>query len=177
MKSFKKKKWIISCILIGIMLCIFYMPIGKSLVFYQAKSNKIIGYLPVASGDKFAMVFTHSIHLTDVIEKFEVMADGRMRAYEMVFEQFGIGMPENSGPGERFLYEDGKYYIKDMDRLHDSLNIRNGKTVSENRFTWGDYLEEEVYLNDYMEPGTSFTLIVERLTIWEQWRGVKIHAG
>src|SRR5699024_4124521 len=109
------------------------------------------------------IIFKHSIHLTDVVEKYEVLSDDTIKQYEFVFEDFGIGMPSKAGEGERFVSEDGKYYIKDMNRIFPSMNIRNGKAVSEHRLVWGGNEEHCIFFNDYFEPGASFTIKINKL--------------
>lgn len=158
-------------------LLMLFVPLEKSLVFYKENSDVVLAYVPVDAGDRFNLIFTHSIHLTDVVELFEVTADGDLLALEMVYAEFGIGMPSNSGVGERFEYKDGKYHIKDINQVHESLKIRNGKTVSKNRVVWGADLMNEVYLNELMEPGVWFTLRVDRLSVWDLMKGGRIGAG
>lgn len=135
-------------------------------------------FLPISPGDTFDVVFTHSIHLTDVEEKYVITDDLQIKQYEIIYEEFGIGMPSNAEEGETFIYENGKYHVKDLDNHFASINIRNGKTVSENRLVWKyNNTDEEnmVWFNQFFEPGAWFTVIVEKLTFWEYWKGVKIH--
>ncbi len=86
----------------------------------------------------FQIIFTHSIHLSDVIEKYRVTKDNKIEQYEIVFEEFGIGMPSNAEEGQEFVYEDGKYHMKNLNNIFPSMNIRNGRTVSEHRLVWGE---------------------------------------
>src|SRR5699024_8586660 len=89
-----------------------------------------------------------SIHLTDVVEIYEVTADHRMKQSEIIFEQFGIGMPSNAEEGETFVYEDGKYHIQHMNHRFTSLNIRSRKNVSNHRLIGGVEGEEETLCNE-----------------------------
>lgn len=162
-------------ILMGIMLLVFvFIPFRTSLVFYEVNTNNVRAYLPIQAEDTFQVIFTHSIHLTDVVEKYQVLPDKDIKQYEFVFEEYGIGMPSNAGEGERFVSEDGKYYIKDMNLIFPSINIRNGKTVSEHRLAWGPHEEHRVFFNDYFEPGESLTMKVSKLSLWQLLRGVTI---
>lgn len=152
----------------------FKLPIQKAVVFYYRNTDKIVAYLPVDTGDTFQIIFTHSIHLTDVVEKYRVTGDNEIVQYEFIFEQFGIGMPNNAREGEIFTYEDGKYHIKNMNNRFPYIKIRNGKTVSRHRLVWGEEGENQVWFNDYFIPGEYYTIKVEDLTMWQALKGVKI---
>ncbi|WP_100009750.1 DUF1850 domain-containing protein [Lentibacillus sediminis] len=173
----KKIVWLVLAFILLIALC--FIPYRTALVFYQENTDNIAAFLPVEAGDTFQIIFTHSIHLTDVVEKYEVTENHDIKQYEIVYEQFGIGMPSNAQEGEEFVYEDGKYHIKDLNNYFPSMNIRNGKTVSENRLVWSQENPSDeknmVWFNEYFEPGAWFTVKVDRLSLWESLRGVKIH--
>lgn len=179
MKASKKIRntVIITILIVCILLFFCFIPTQKSLVFYKENSDDIAAFLPVSSGQAFQITFTHSIHLTDVVEKYRVTDDNQIEQYEIVYEEFGIGMPSNAEEGETFVHEDGKYYIKDLQQFFPSMNIRNGKTVSEHRFDWKDANENRhrVLFNDYFEPGAWFKVKVTKLSLMQTWKEVKIH--
>jgi len=173
------KRSIISLIT-GFIVCVcfvvvFMIPTQLSLVFYKENSTALAAYLPVAHGEKFDIIFTHSIHLTDVVEKYEITDDNEIKQYEIIYEEFGIGMPSNALEGETFVHEDDKYHVKDLNNVFPTMNIRNGKTVSEHRLVWEDDTHHQVYFNDFFDPGAWFKVKVERLPLWQTWKGVKIH--
>lgn len=157
-----------------VILIILLFPYKTALVFYHENTNNIAAYLPIQVGDHFQIVFTHSIHLTDVIEKYQVTEQLHIKQYEFIFEKFGIGMPSNAAEGETFVYEDGKYHIRNINREFPSINIRNGKTVPRHRLIWGNKAEKKIWFNAYFEHGAWFTMKVKKLSIWEIMIGEKI---
>ncbi|SER55787.1 protein of unknown function [Gracilibacillus ureilyticus] len=165
----------ICCTVIAIV--IFLVPATTALVFYHENTNKIEAFLPLETGDTFQFIFTHSIHLTDVVETYEVTDDLEIKQNEIAYEHFGIGMPSNAGEGEKFTYEDGKYRISKLDNIFSSINIRNGKTVSRNRLIWGNEGENLIWFNQYFDPGAWFKVKIKRITLWEYIRGVRIYEG
>lgn len=172
----KKKILIITPVIILLTVLVFvFIPFKQSLIFYEENTNNIEAYLPLDSQDTFQIIFTHSIHLTDVVEKYVVLDNQDIQQYEMVYEEFGIGMPSNAQEGESFVSENGKYHIKGIDNVFSEIKLRNGKTVSEHRLVWGSDHEYMVEFNDYFEPGDWFTIKVERLSIWQMIQGVRIH--
>src|SRR5699024_1722300 len=112
------------------------IPVRTSIVFYEENTDNIAAFLPIKEGEKFDIIFTHSIHLTDVVEKYQVTNDLNIMQNEIIFEHFGIGMPSNAEGEEVFEYKDGKYHISNLNNIFESINIRNGKTVSEHRLLW-----------------------------------------
>lgn len=176
MHSFSRKLlWIVIPMILVVCSVFLFAPFRTALVFYKENTNHIQAFLPIKAGETFQIVFKHSIHLTDVIEKYRITEDLQIEQYEFVYEQFGIGMPSNAEAGEEFVYEDGKYHIKNMSNLFPSINIRNGKTVSENRLIWGKKADKLIWFNDYFEPGAWFTVKVQKMTGWQYLRGVEIH--
>ncbi|MFC3041213.1 DUF1850 domain-containing protein [Virgibacillus xinjiangensis] len=157
-----------------------FIPLRTALVFYEENTENIEAFLPLEAGDTFQIIFTHSIHLTDVVEKYEVMDTYEIRQNEIIYEEFGIGMPSNAEKGATFSHENGRYHVKDLDNYFASMNIRNGKAVSEHRLVWNSSTdntsenEKMVWFNEYFEPGAWFTLKVEKLSLWDYWKGVKI---
>src|SRR5690625_3891784 len=148
------KKWLVVISLIALFIIVFsFLPVKSALIFYDKSTDEIIAYRSMKPGDTFQIIFVHSIHLKDVTEKYEITVDDQIKQYEMIFSDFGIGMPSEVTDQEEIYYEDGFYHIIHMNNIFDSLQLRNGKTVSEHRFVWNDQDEKQqmVYLNDYME--------------------------
>lgn len=173
-----RKIFLLFLLVLLISLFVFIIPVRTALVFYERNTDHYEVFLPLKAGDTFQIIFTHSIHLTDVVEKYKITENLQIEQYEFVYEEFGIGMPSNAEEGESFVYEDGKYHIKNMNNVFESLRIRNGKTVSKHRLVWGTKDDEQkhmVWFNDYFEPGEWYTLKVERLSLRDYVKGVKIH--
>src|SRR5699024_6279185 len=169
MNDLFKKTAIIAIIIFLAGIALSVIPFHSALVFYKENTNHIEAFLPIDKGDGFQIIFKHSIHLTDVMDNYDIKQN------EIVYEEFGIGMPSNAEEGETFVYEDGKYHIKDLDNIFPSMNVRNGKTVSETRLAWGNQSEHMVWFNDYFKPGAWFTLKIEKLTLWQYLKGVRMH--
>lgn len=163
-------------VLLVIMLSLT-IPVRTAVVFYEENTDEIVAFLPLKTGETFDIIFTHSIHLTDVVEKYQVTEDLNIMQYEIIFEHFGIGMPSNAEGEEVFEYKDGKFHISNLSNLFESMNIRNGRTVSEHRLLWQtakDETQNMVWFNDYFDPGAWFTVKVEKLTIMQYLKGVEI---
>lgn len=171
------RKIILSVSILLLLIAILFIPHKNALVFYKEKTDEIAAFLPIGVGDQFEIIFTHSIHLTDVVEKYHITKDRNIKQDEIIFEQFGIGMPSNAEAGETFEYKDGKYHITNLNNVFESMNIRNGKTVSEHRLRWkykNESQDKMVWFNEYFVPGAWYTVKVDKLSLWSYLKGVRI---
>lgn len=171
------KKWlVVSIVLIMMVIGLLFIPFKSSLVFYKENTEDISAYIPLKSGEAFQIIFVHSIHLTDVTEKYEITEDKQIKQSEMIFSDFGIGMPSEVKEHEEIFYEDDFYHLVNMDNQFASMKIRNGKTVSKHRFIWEQKGRKHmIKFNDYFEPGAWFTVKSDKLSMLDMWKEVKIH--
>ncbi len=154
---------------------IIMFPWKQALVFEEGRTKQQVAYLPMADGDAFDIIFVHSIHLTDVTESYVVT--GQQIEQKMIrFSQYGIGMPAEVHEGERYEYKDGMHHLYVNDVYFDSMNIRNGKTVSNHRLVVKRRGEREKQLqfNDYFVPGDWYAVSIQKLSLWQLWRGVEM---
>lgn len=176
MKRHRKfAKTIFVVLLICIFLGAFFIPFRTALVFYDGTTHQLAAYLPIKKGESFHIIWKHSIHLTDVIEKYKITENNAIKQDEIVYEHFGIGMPSYALEGEKFTYENGKYHIKNLNNVFPAINIRNGKTISKHRLVWGWNGEHMIWLNQYFPPGSWYEMKAEKLSLWKTLKGVKIH--
>lgn len=165
------KLFLLPFFLILILLLLLFIPIKEALVFQYQNSGKILAYIPISEGETFQMKYTHSIHLSDVVESYVVTKDHQIKQFELMYEDFAIGMPENASDGETFEQKNGKYYLKNMNRLFPSFDLRVGKVRANHILI---FESNEYPLALVLEPGTWVRLKIERMNLWQQWKGVNI---
>ncbi|MFC4386211.1 DUF1850 domain-containing protein [Gracilibacillus marinus] len=152
-------------------------PSQTALLFYKENTSNIEAFLPLEPGDCFTIIFTHSIHLTDVEEKYMITNEMEIVQTDMIYEQFGIGMPSNAEGQATFDYQNGTYHLSNLNQHFEHMKIRNGKTVSNHRLQWyKDNHTHMVHFNDYFAPGDWFTVKVEKLSFLQYLKGVRIDA-
>lgn len=149
----------------------FFFPYKKALIFLQPEKDDILCYVPIAAGDTFKIQFKHSIHLSDVIESYEVTEKDEIRQYELEYEDFAIGMPSEAGEGETFEMKGGKYFIKNMNRKFESFDLRIGKVRANHRLVYGNV---SYPLSRAIEPGTKVRVQVKKISLIQQLEGVNI---
>ena len=95
-------------LILAIIAAFLVIPFKTALVFEYENSGKLLAYLPFKQQEKtFQLKYTHSIHLSDVIESYKVSASEEIRLYELQYEDFAIGMPANAEAGKDLRQETG----------------------------------------------------------------------
>lgn len=147
------------------------IPYQKAIVFIPNHSNTEFAYIPVKNETNFGIKYTHSIHLSDVVESYRITRDDRIRQYELMYEDFAIGMPSNADNGETFEQINGAYYIKNMKRDFPYFNLRIGQVRANHRVI---FKNREYPLSRSISPGTSVKVEIRKLNFFKQWKGVNI---
>lgn len=147
------------------------IPYKQALVLIQIENNSAITYIPLETGESFKIKYKHSIHLTDVIESYQVTKQGNIRQYELEYENYAIGMPSAASDGEIFEAKDGKYYIKNMKRDFPSFVLRVGQVRANHTLL---YKNKAYPLAEYIEPGTRVMVQIKKINAIQQMRGVDI---
>ncbi|MDQ0429087.1 hypothetical protein QOZ98_001914 [Planomicrobium stackebrandtii] len=159
---------LIALILIGSLIAFF--PFHKYYVFIDNETEKTAAYVPIES-PFFQIQYTHSIHLSEVIESYKVAENDVLMMTELEYEDFNIGMPSNAGEGETFVEKDGKYFIKNMVREIPEFRLFVGDVDAGLSFrTKGHQMD----LKKTLERGKSYTFRVQRLSLFQLREGVRI---
>jgi len=168
-----KKRLIISVILVCVCLTLIlaFIPYKWSFVFFEQRTTHPAAYLPLEREKTFQIRYTHSIHLSDVIETYNVTENHEIQIASLEYEDFAIGMPSGAGKGEKFVEKDGKYYITNMSQVFPSFNLLVGDVDRDLAF---QYLGNEHDLKNYLTRGETYTFQVARLSLVDQLRGVRI---
>lgn len=162
---------LIFTILILICSALFFIPYKKHFVFIESETGEIAARVPVIE-NRFKIRYTHSIHLSDVIETYRLDEGGQLVMTELQYEDFNIGMPSNAGEGERFVEKDGKYFIEDMKRKLPEFRLLVGDVDAELAFLFAG---KELDLKKSLERGKIYTFRAQRLSIYQQLEGVNIY--
>jgi hypothetical protein len=140
------------------------VPINKNYIFIDNETRHIALRLPVEDPD-FQIKYTHSIHLSEVVESYQVLSDNQLRIVGLAYEDFNIGMPSNAGEGETFVEKDGKYIITGMKREVPDFRIFIGDVDAGLSFLSNG---QEHNLKKLLKRGQSYTFQVKRLSLIQQ---------
>ena len=168
--NFMQRFLLILIALILISSAFALVPLQRSIVFIDNDTESLAAY-SLLTQTHFKIKYTHSIHLSDVIESFEVLPDNTLKMIELEYEDFNIGMPSNAGEGEIFVEKDGKYFIRNMDRRLPEFRILIGD-VDAGLSLMKNGREHD--LKKKLVRGKTYTFRVQRLSFIQQLKGVNI---
>ncbi len=152
---------------------IFLIPIKTAFTFTEHRiENPSVYYVPLKSTDSFQIRYVHSIHLTDVIESYEVTSDLEIRLLSMQYEDLAIGLPGYAEEGETITVQDGVYTLTYEDKVIDSFVMLIGNVDAELAFR---YLGNELNLKKQLVRGKSYKFRVARLSFYQMLKGVNMN--
>lgn len=167
-----KKATAASGILIGLSIIVLFLPYKQVIAFQYENTEKVLAYVPIGEHNAtFSLQFTHSIHLTDVVETYEICDENTICQKEISFEEFGIGMPSNAIGQEQFSEIDGRYYIKNMERIFPFIDIRIAKVYPKHLFIFN---QQTFSLPEIIGSGTWVRMQAKKITLWQQLKGVNM---
>lgn len=149
------------------------IPIKEGLVFTETRTEKPNHYYVLLNKEQqFEIRYVHSIHLTDVIEKYEVTTEQRLRLLEMSYENLAIGMPSTAGEGETLQLKDGVYTLQYSDRVLDSFRIHIGRVDEELALR---YQGKEINLKKQLVKGKSYEFEAKKMSYYQLWKGERLN--
>ena len=167
-----KMKTISFCLLSLMILCTFvFYPLQQVIAFTYQDQNELLAYLPVKEKDTFQILYTHSIHLSDVLETYQV-AGKKIIQTELAYKDFAVGMPSGAEGQEVFKMKNGTYYLKNMQRQFEYIDLRIGQVRANHRLL---YNGRTYTLSEYLKPGTWIRISPMKISLWKQLRGVNMN--
>ncbi|SOC10701.1 uncharacterized protein DUF1850 [Ureibacillus xyleni] len=171
-----KRVAIVIVILLGIVTTIFvFLPMDSVFSFTETRSSqpqKI--YINILDENEFQIRYTHSIHLTDVLENYEITKAKNLKLVSMEYEDVSIGMPAYAEEGETLAYEDGRYILSYENKVLSDFTIYIGNIDVDLFFI---YDQQSYNLKTYLKRGKSYLFQVERVSLFEKWKGAVIGYG
>ncbi|WP_143414504.1 DUF1850 domain-containing protein [Halobacillus massiliensis] len=157
-----------AAILAGLLLWGYFYPVQSVLEFDVLEEKNKVVYLKIEEGGHFRIKYTHSVHLSDVIEEYEVR-NNRIYPVQLIYEDTAVGMPSNAQEGETFEMKDGKYYITGLKGYHEDITLSIGKVRAEHTLL---YKENSYLLKDFLGAGSVVKIKPGRESMWNLVRGV-----
>ncbi|MBM7659610.1 hypothetical protein JOC85_000377 [Bacillus mesophilus] len=158
--------------MIIICLLILLVPYKDSLVFEKGNSGKTMVYYPKDNLQTFQILYTHSIHLSEVVEIYEISLQNDIIQTGLIYEDYAIGMPSGPAEGEKFKLVDGKMHITNMKRRFPYLDIRIGQVVANHQLVIAGTTYK---LGEYVPPGSWVRVNYRKLNNLQILKGVNLH--
>ncbi len=160
-------------LILFVIAVLFFLPVQQAFTFTEHRTeHPKLFYIPVERDISFQIRYVHSIHLTDVIESYEITADQKIRLVSMQYESLAIGLPGYAEEGETFSVNDGLYTLTYDDNQIDSFVILIGNVDADLAFR---YIGNELDLKRELVRGKSYTFCVKKLSIYQILKGGNIN--
>lgn len=167
----KLKKYIIIIFLIlGSCFLFFSLPLVTVFSFTETKTNNPqVFYINVQKDKNFKIRFTHSIHLTDVLESYQVTKSNKIKLVSMEYEDVAVGMPAYAEEGQKLKYENGKYLLSyDDEKIIDNFTLYVGNIDMDLYFI---YRNETYNLKKELKKGRSYLFEVKKISFYQLMKG------
>lgn len=170
MKKYKRYYWILFTLVTGAVLAA--LPFQQAVTFEAQKSGELLAYFLLRdAGQAFQIEYTHSIHLSDVLESYQVLQSGEIRQIELEYEDTSIGMPSEAEGGGVFEMKDGKYFIRNMKRDFSWIDVSVGQVSANHRLL---IKNKTIPFSSFSTPGSVVRIKKQKLTLWQLWKGVNL---
>ena len=158
-------------ILAIVVLC--FIPYERSITFTETRiTNPTTYYIPLKNETLFQIIFTHSIHLSDVKESYEVLPSNELQLLAMEYSDVAIGMPSYAEEGQTLQYEDGVYTLHYEDAKLKNFVLHIGDIDTKLELHHGGKV---ISLKEALKRGKSYEVKVKRLSVYEKVKGVEMN--
>lgn len=166
------KKWVsLGIALIIILGASLFIPAKYVLTFTETRTNEPdMYYIALNKEQQFDMVFTHSIHRTDVKESYQVLSTGDIQLMSMQYEDVAIGMPGYAEEGQTLIYEDGVYTLSYDEAVLQNFTLYIGDIDAALTLFSADSAFD---LKKQLIPGKSYVVAAKKLSFYEKMKGVE----
>lgn len=165
------KKWgILFLVCIGASL-FYFLPAKSVLTFTETRTNAPnMYYIALNNEQQFELIFTHTIHRTDVIERYKVVPTGDIQLVSMEYEDVAIGMPSYAEEGQTLIYEDGVYTLSYEEAILPNFTLYIGDVDAELMlFSAGHIID----LKEQLVRGKSYVVEAKKLSLYEKMKGAE----
>lgn len=165
------KKWLV-VIVVVVGLIGYFIPYERSITFKETRvDNPVLVYQPLQYGTDFDIVFTHSIHLTDVTESYRALPTSEIQLLSMQYTDVAIGMPSAAEQDQTLTYENGVYTLQYDDARLKDFTLHIGNVDYKLELQYGD---ENFALKEKLTRGKSYVLQIQKLSLYQKMKGVAL---
>ncbi|MBA4396400.1 MAG: hypothetical protein C0394_03335 [Syntrophus sp. (in: bacteria)] len=109
-------------LLLALALMVLVWPV-HCLVVEDARSGTVVWRRFVQPGDRFVLMYRHSVELCHVWDHFQIDGEYGLVLDETVFPSSNTGLPAALGDGERLVREENGFRISNMRRILPAIDI------------------------------------------------------
>ena len=165
------KKWVF-IILVLLSIIVWFIPFERSIIFTETRVEKPVQhFLPLKNENEFQLIFTHSIHLTDVTERYKVLPTNEFQLLAMEYTDVAIGMPGHAEEGQTLHYEDGVYTLQYNDAKLEEFTLHIGNVDYKLNL---QHKGKVIPLKKHLVRGKSYLVTIQRLSLYDKLKGVEL---
>ena len=147
---------IIACVLF------FFVPFARKFIILNYNTNQILYLSDVKSGDRFSIIYIHSVNKSPIEEQFIIDDEYNIVLSKSIFKSFGAGVQSTFNAGERFEFYEDRMEILYDNRVIDKLILSIG-TIADHRFMMDG---KDIRLNELSDPQSSVCFLAKRITLF-----------
>lgn len=164
---------LIGFFLIILLVVLCFVPIFPAFTFSETRTeHPNIHFVELEEKDSFQIIFTHTIHLSDVIESYRVLESNDIQMVSMQYSDVAIGMPGYAEEGQTLSYENGIYTLKYDEAVLNHFILHIGDVDKKLDF---HYNEKNFNLKEELERGKSYVFEVKKISLFAKVKGVKLN--
>ena len=165
------KKWLFIILALS-GSALFFIPFERSITFTETRTEQPKQFfLALKNEDTFQLNFTHSIHLTDVIESYKVLSTNEFQLLAMEYSDVAIGMPSYAEEGQTLHYENGVYTLKYTDAKLKEFTLHIGDVDYKLDF---QHKGRIIPLKEQLVRGKAYLIKVKNLSLYDKMKGVEL---
>jgi hypothetical protein len=167
------KKFVVVIAFILVLACIGFIPFERNITFVETRDeHPALYFLPLNHGDEFQIVFTHSIHLTDVIESYAALSTNEIQLLSMQYSDVAIGMPSSAEQGQTLQYGNGLYTLRYDDAKLANFTLHIGDIDNKLDLHYNNRI---ISLKENLIRGKSYLLEIQELSLYQKMKGVELY--
>ena len=160
-------------VLIFLLIGFCFIPVFPAFTFTETRTEHPIShFIALEKQDHFEIIFTHSIHLTDVIETYRVLESNKIQLVSMQYSDVAIGMPGYAEEGQTLRYENGVYTLKYDAAVLNNFILHIGDVDNKLDFY---YNKKSFDLKEELVRGKSYVFEVKKISLFEKVKGVHLN--
>lgn len=112
---------------VALLLTVFVLAAGlypvHVLQIEAPRKEKVVFVRLLRPGDRFSLMYRHSVELSPVWDRFRVDGERRIILEETVFSSSNTGLPAVLGDGERFVRDETAFRISNLQRILPAIEL------------------------------------------------------
>ena len=168
------KRWLAGTVIfIVAVICLLFIPFSRALTFTETRIDQpSMHYINLTDSTDFQIIFTHSIHLTDVVESYRVLPTKDIQLMSMKYSDVAIGMPGYAEEGQTLIYEDGIYTLSYDEAILQNFTLYIGDVDYDLKL---QYMKQTIDLKKRLVRGKSYFIEVRNVSFYEKMKGVELY--